>query len=74
FIQLGILNFQINGIKDYCKPGNTQKFTCPGGRTFFSASVLWGVIGPKKSFQWFISSISMVFLDWIFIGFPLYCH
>ena len=25
FIQLGILNFQINGIKDYCKPGNTQK-------------------------------------------------
>ena len=51
FIQLGILKFQINGIKDYYKPGDTQKFTCLGGRTFFLASVLWGVIGPRRFFN-----------------------
>ena len=35
FIQLGILNFQINGgIKDYCEPGNTQKFTCQAVEPF----------------------------------------
>ena len=51
FIKSGILNFRINGIKDYYKPGDTQKFTCLGGRTFFLASVLWGVIGPRRFFN-----------------------
>ena len=45
------------------------KVHMPGGRTFFSASVLWELLAPK-SFQWFISSISMVFLDWILLAFP----
>lgn len=51
FIQLAVLNFQVNGgIKNYCDPLNTQKFTCPGTRTYYSSSVLWGVIGPRKVF------------------------
>ncbi|KHC54333.1 OPT family small oligopeptide transporter [Candida albicans P75010] len=70
FIQLGILNFQINGIKDYCKPGNTQKFTCPGGRTFFSASVLWGVIGPKKVFNGLYPVLAWCFLIGFLLAFP----
>lgn len=48
FIQLGILNYQITGIKDYCVPGNKQKFTCPGTTTFYNASVLWGLLDPRK--------------------------
>ena len=50
FIQLGILNYQITGIKDYCDPENSQKFFCYGTTTFYNASVLWGVIGPKRVF------------------------
>ncbi|KAG5422290.1 hypothetical protein I9W82_001385 [Candida metapsilosis] len=50
FIQLGILNYQITGIKDYCDPENKQKFFCYGTNTFYNASVLWGVIGPKRVF------------------------
>ncbi|CAD1811156.1 unnamed protein product [Candida parapsilosis] len=50
FIQLGILNYQITGIKDYCDPYNKQKFFCYGTNTFYNASVLWGVIGPKRVF------------------------
>ena len=50
FISLGVLNFQITSIKDYCSPTNKQKFTCPGAKTFYNASILWGVIGPKKVF------------------------
>ncbi|EER34193.1 hypothetical protein CTRG_03011 [Candida tropicalis MYA-3404] len=63
FIQLGILNFQIDGgIANYCDPKNTQKFTCPGTRTFYSASVLWGVIGPKKVFNGLYPILQWCFL------------
>ncbi|CAH6723725.1 oligopeptide transporter 2 [[Candida] jaroonii] len=50
FIFLAVINFQINSIEDYCSPTQPQKFVCPGVRTFYSASITWGVIGPKKVF------------------------
>lgn len=50
FIFLAVINFQIESIEDYCSPTQLQKFVCPGVRTFYSASITWGVIGPKKVF------------------------
>lgn len=38
------------GIKDICTPLAPLKFTCPGVHSFFTASVLWGTIGPRKTF------------------------
>ncbi|KAI5960217.1 OPT2, partial [Candida margitis] len=70
FIQLAILNFQITGIKDYCVPGNKQKFTCPSGRTFYNASVLWGVIGPKKVFDHLYPILRWCFLIGFLLAFP----
>ncbi|EER36148.1 hypothetical protein CTRG_00888 [Candida tropicalis MYA-3404] len=70
FIQLSILNFQITGIKDYCDPGNKQKFTCPSSRTFFSASVLWGTIGPKKVFGGLYPILEWCFLIGFLLAFP----
>ncbi|CAN3356566.1 oligopeptide transporter 2 [Diutina catenulata] len=51
FVSLGIISFQLTGIKDFCTPHQPQKFSCPGENTFYSASITWGVIGPQKSFQ-----------------------
>ncbi|KAI5950838.1 OPT2 [Candida jiufengensis] len=70
FIQLGILNFQITGIKDYCDPLNRQKFTCANTRTFYSASVLWGVIGPKKVFDHLYPVLRWCFLIGFLLAFP----
>ena len=71
FIQLGVLNFQLNGgIRDYCSPTNAQKFTCPNGRTFYSASVLWGVIGPKKVFTGLYPILQWCFLIGFLLAFP----
>ncbi|RCK62394.1 Oligopeptide transporter 2 [Candida viswanathii] len=70
FIQLAILNFQITGIRDYCDPKNTQKFTCPSSRTFFSASVLWGTIGPKKVFGGLYPILEWCFLIGFLAAFP----
>ncbi|CAG8975628.1 hypothetical protein HYALB_00008387 [Hymenoscyphus albidus] len=51
FIQVGVLNFALTNIKDVCTPHQEQHFSCPGGRVFFSASVIWGLIGPARMFS-----------------------
>ncbi|CZR61509.1 probable isp4 protein [Phialocephala subalpina] len=51
FIQVAVLNFALNNITDVCTPHQPQHFTCPGGRVFFSASIIWGLIGPARIFS-----------------------
>jgi OPT family oligopeptide transporter len=34
-----------------CKEGQANNFTCPNGRVFFNASVIFGLIGPKRIFS-----------------------
>ncbi|RDW75850.1 putative opt oligopeptide transporter [Coleophoma crateriformis] len=46
----GVLNFQMNQIDGVCTAHQPNHFTCPGINTFFTASVLWGTIGPHKVF------------------------
>ncbi|CAI5756014.1 unnamed protein product [Candida verbasci] len=71
FIQLGILNWMLDGgIKDYCMPHNSQKFTCPGSTTFYTASVIWGVIGPKKVFNNLYPILRWCFLIGFLLAFP----
>ncbi|KAF3985834.1 hypothetical protein FT663_01952 [Candidozyma haemuli var. vulneris] len=50
FVSLAVMNFMIDNVEDYCTPQSNQKFYCPNSNIFFSASVLWGTIGPKKVF------------------------
>ncbi|KAI1805642.1 small oligopeptide transporter [Daldinia bambusicola] len=51
FIQVAVLNFALGNIEGVCELTQPQRFTCPGGRVFFSASVLWGLIGPSRVFS-----------------------
>ncbi|KAI1488116.1 OPT oligopeptide transporter protein-domain-containing protein [Biscogniauxia mediterranea] len=51
FIQIAVLNFALGNIEGVCEPTQAQRFTCPGGRVFFSASVIWGLIGPSRVFS-----------------------
>ncbi|KAJ7238967.1 OPT-domain-containing protein [Mycena rebaudengoi] len=45
-----VLNFQMTQIEGVCTPAQKDHFTCPGVNTFFTASVLWGTLGPKRMF------------------------
>ncbi|KAM4066314.1 OPT oligopeptide transporter protein [Hirsutella rhossiliensis] len=47
---IGVLNFQMMNIDDVCTPEAPYRLTCPGVNTFFTASVLWGTVGPEKIF------------------------
>jgi OPT family small oligopeptide transporter len=50
FVCVGVLNFQMNQIEGVCTTHAPNRFTCPGINTFFTASVLWGTVGPIKVF------------------------
>lgn len=70
FVSLGTLNLAFSTIKDYCSRTQPEKFTCPSSRTFYSASVLWGVIGPKKVFGGLYPVLQYCFLIGFLLAFP----
>ncbi|KAK1752304.1 sexual differentiation process protein isp4 [Echria macrotheca] len=50
-VQVVVLNLAIRNIDGLCDPTQPSHFTCPGGRVFFSSSVIWGLIGPARVFS-----------------------
>ncbi|KAF2453513.1 OPT family small oligopeptide transporter [Lineolata rhizophorae] len=51
FVQIFILNFALDNVEGICEPQQAQRFTCPGARVFYSASVIWGLLGPQRMFS-----------------------
>ncbi|KAF7375387.1 OPT-domain-containing protein [Mycena sanguinolenta] len=50
FVCTGILNFQMTKIPGVCTPNQVNHFVCADVNAFFTASVLWGTLGPKRMF------------------------
>lgn len=48
---LGVLQFQEYSVKGICTPHNSMRFSCPNENTLFAASVIWGIVGPKRIFD-----------------------
>jgi len=50
FVQIATYNFLRGNIEGICTQEQAQGLTCPGARTFYNASVIWGAIGPRIVF------------------------
>ncbi|KAJ5146095.1 uncharacterized protein N7515_000659 [Penicillium bovifimosum] len=50
-VQIATMNWALGSIKDVCTQFQPNHYTCPNGRVFFNASVIWGVIGPARMFS-----------------------
>ena len=46
-----VLRWMIGHIPNLCESTNTQRFTCNGAKVVYSASLIWGTIGPQRMFQ-----------------------
>ncbi|XP_059287467.1 oligopeptide transporter 2-like [Lycium ferocissimum] len=53
-----------NICQDQLLPVNSP-WTCPGNRVFFDASVIWGLVGPKRMF---LSEGNYSAQNWFFLG------
>lgn len=49
-VQVCTYNFLRGNIREICTENQAQGLTCPNARTFYNASVIWGVIGPRRVF------------------------
>ncbi|RLV91849.1 Sexual differentiation process protein isp4 [Spathaspora sp. JA1] len=76
-VQIAVLRWSYGSIEDLCSPTNTNHYTCPNGRVFFNASIIWGVIGPQRQFSsgqmyygllfFFIIGLVTPFINWLIL-------
>lgn len=50
-VQLAVMEWALGAIKNICTDEASGKFNCGAIKTFYNASVIWGVIGPKHIFS-----------------------
>jgi len=50
-VQVAVMKWAEGKYPLLCKPGEPSHFTCPNAKVFFNASIIWGVIGPKRQFS-----------------------
>jgi OPT family small oligopeptide transporter len=62
-VAYGTVTFVDNDIKGICTSDQPARFTCAGGsEVYFSASVIWGAIGPKRMFDQIYPEMKYAFL------------
>lgn len=49
-VQIATYNFLRGNIEGICTTGQAEGLTCPSAKTFYNASVIWGLVGPKRMF------------------------
>ncbi|KAG0222737.1 hypothetical protein BGW41_005862 [Actinomortierella wolfii] len=67
-LNVGVSHWLLNSQPDICTEKN-ETFGCPNANTFYSASVIWGVIGPNRMFG--PKSIYNIVNYFFFFGFVL---
>ncbi|ROW08766.1 hypothetical protein VPNG_06405 [Cytospora leucostoma] len=50
-VSIGVNDWQLSNIKGICTSEATGEFTCQSTSVFFTASVVWGAVGPKRMFS-----------------------
>ncbi|KAL3504978.1 hypothetical protein ACH5RR_034819 [Cinchona calisaya] len=67
-INIGVAWYLLTSIENICHPellSPNSPWTCPGDSVFYSASVIWGLVGPRRLFG---SLGNYSALNWCFLG------
>ncbi|KAI0007044.1 small oligopeptide transporter [Xylariaceae sp. FL0662B] len=50
-VQIAVMNWALGSIPNVCSDDQPNNYICPGGRVFYTASIIWGAIGPARVFS-----------------------
>ncbi|KAK3939466.1 sexual differentiation process protein 3 [Diplogelasinospora grovesii] len=50
-VQIAVMNWALVSIPDVCTDGQVNQFKCPNAKVFYTASIIWGAIGPRRMFS-----------------------
>ncbi|KAL7111102.1 hypothetical protein ACP275_05G066900 [Erythranthe tilingii] len=65
FVYLGTAWWLMETIPNICDTSSDTVWTCPGDHVFYDASVIWGLIGPRKIFG---DQGTYGMVNWFFLG------
>lgn len=49
-VQIAVMRWSYGNIENLCDADQKNNYTCPNGKVFFNASLIWGAIGPERVF------------------------
>ncbi|ETS84490.1 hypothetical protein PFICI_02515 [Pestalotiopsis fici W106-1] len=64
--QTGVTLWMLGNVDDICSEDQQNGFSCPNGRTVFSSSVIWGLVGPARLYS--VGAIYSGLLHFFWIG------
>lgn len=67
-VNIGVAWWLLTTVENICQDqllSTNSPWTCPADRVFFDASVIWGLVGPKRIFG---KSGNYSALNWFFLG------
>ncbi|KAI0014757.1 OPT family small oligopeptide transporter [Xylariomycetidae sp. FL0641] len=64
--QTGVTLWMLGNVDGICDEDQPNGFSCPNGRTVFSSSVIWGLVGPARLYS--VGSIYSKLLHFFWIG------
>jgi OPT family small oligopeptide transporter len=50
-VQIVVMNWALGNIPDICTDEQEYHYTCAAAKVFYTASIIWGAIGPKRLFS-----------------------
>ncbi|KAE8356743.1 OPT oligopeptide transporter protein-domain-containing protein [Aspergillus coremiiformis] len=63
--QAGVTLWMLGHISDACSQDQPDGFSCPNGRTVYSSSVIWGLVGPRRLYSVGMIYSSLLHFFWI---------
>ncbi|KAI1076115.1 OPT family small oligopeptide transporter [Whalleya microplaca] len=64
--QTGVTLWMLGNVPDICSEDQPNGFSCPQGRTVYSSSVVWGLVGPARLYS--VGQIYSPLLHFFWIG------
>ncbi|KAK9236835.1 OPT oligopeptide transporter protein-domain-containing protein [Lipomyces kononenkoae] len=72
FCTIGALDVLIKSIPDVCSPTQPDKFVCTFPRALYTATLVWGVVGPARVFNSIYPMLKWAFLIGFLAAAPIY--
>ncbi|KAK9460482.1 OPT oligopeptide transporter protein-domain-containing protein [Lipomyces oligophaga] len=72
FITIAAYNVVTQSFSDLCASDQANKFVCPFPNALYTATLVWGVVGPKRIFNTLYPMLKWAFFIGVVIGAPVY--
>ncbi|KAK9452014.1 OPT oligopeptide transporter protein-domain-containing protein [Limtongia smithiae] len=72
FVTISAYNVLTSSFSDLCSSTQSNKFTCPFPNALYTATLVWGVVGPKRIFTTLYPAVKWAFFVGTMIGAPVY--